>query len=221
MPVTFPTWLDFLVLGIMLVSGLLAMIRGFMREILSIAGWLAAAVSAYYLTPRFLPSAKDYLHSETLALVAVAAGVFLATLIVATVVTSRLSDFILDSRIGALDRTLGFLFGLARGLLIVVVAFVFFSWLVPDKQQPDGIRNAKSLSVLQGSGKWLQELPLMDELLTAISKKMNKGRPDDEQTDAAPELRSSTTASVPDGGYGKPERDSLRRLIEGRAASGR
>ena len=40
---------------------------------------------------------------------------------------------ILDSRIGALDRTLGFLFGLARGLLIVVVAFMFFSWLVPGQ----------------------------------------------------------------------------------------
>ena len=46
---------------------------------------------------------------------------------------------ILDSRIGALDRTLGFLFGLGRGLLIVVVAFLFFSWLVPDKQRPDWV----------------------------------------------------------------------------------
>ena len=60
---------------------------------------------------------------------------------------------ILDSRIGALDRTLGFLFGLARGLLIVVVAFLFFSWLVPDKQRPDWITGAKSRMVLQGTGR--------------------------------------------------------------------
>ncbi len=45
-------------------------------------------------------------------------------------ITVRISDMILDSRVGALDRTLGFLFGLGRGLLIVVVAFVFFNWLV-------------------------------------------------------------------------------------------
>ena len=56
-------------------------------------------------------------------------------------------------RIGALDRTLGFLFGLGRGLLIVVVAFLFFTWLVPDKQRPDWVTNgAKSRVVLQGTG---------------------------------------------------------------------
>ena len=56
-----------------------------------------------------------------------------------SIVTVRISDMILDSRIGALDRTLGFLFGLGRGLLIVVVAFLFFTWLVPDKQRPDWV----------------------------------------------------------------------------------
>ena len=47
---------------------------------------------------------------------------------------------ILDSRVGALDRTLGFLFGLGRGLIIVVVAFLFFAWLVPDRSQPEWVR---------------------------------------------------------------------------------
>ena len=45
---------------------------------------------------------------------------------------------VLDSRVGALDRTLGFLFGLARGLVIVVVAFAFFDWLVPTSRSPPG-----------------------------------------------------------------------------------
>ena len=67
------------------------------------------------------------------------AGVFIGTLIVVSIITVRISDMILDSRIGALDRTLGFLFGLARGLLIMVVAFLFFAWLVPDKQQPEWV----------------------------------------------------------------------------------
>ena len=51
---------------------------------------------------------------------------------------------VLDSRVGALDRTLGFLFGLGRGLIIVVVAFLFFAWLVPDRSQPEWVRSAKS-----------------------------------------------------------------------------
>ena len=82
----------------------------------------------------------------------VVAGVFVGTLIVVSVITVRISDMIRDFRIGALDRTLGFLFGLARGLLIVVVAFLFFSWLVPDKQRPDWVNGAKSRVVLDGTG---------------------------------------------------------------------
>jgi membrane protein required for colicin V production len=76
------------------------------------------------------------------------AGAFVATLIVVSVITVRISDKVLDSRIGALDRTLGFLFGLARGLLIVVVAFAFYDWFQP-KSQPGWIANAKSLVVLK------------------------------------------------------------------------
>ena len=72
-------------------------------------------------------------------------GIFLGTLIVVAVITIKISDMILDSRIGALDRTLGFLFGLARGLVIVVVAFLFFNWLCQTAVQPDWVKKAKSL----------------------------------------------------------------------------
>ena len=78
-------------------------------------------------------------------------GVFLVTLLVVSVLTIRISDMVLDSRVGALDRTLGFLFGLARGLVIVVVAFQFFTWLVPDRSQPEWVRSAKSRVVLAGN----------------------------------------------------------------------
>ena len=90
-------------------------------------------------------------------------GVFLVTLLIVSIITVRISDMILDSRIGALDRTLGFLFGLARGLIIVVVAFLFFAWLVPANKQPDGVRNAKSRVVLESTGEWLKSL-LPDDL---------------------------------------------------------
>src|SRR6266498_2552720 len=133
MPITL---LDLVLLGVMLISGLLAMVRGFMREILSIAAWGAAALATLYSFSKLLPTAKTYFNNDTVASIVVVAGVFVGTLIVVSVITVRISDMILDSRIGALDRTLGFLFGLARGLLIVVVAFVFFDWLVQAKSQP-------------------------------------------------------------------------------------
>ena len=205
MPITI---LDLALLAVMLISGLLAMVRGFMREVLSIAAWGTAALVTLYAYPRLLPAAKNYIGgSDMIATVAVVAGVFIATLIVVSIITVRISDMILDSRIGALDRTLGFLFGLARGLLIVVVAFLFFSWLVPDKQRPDWVTGAKSRVVLQGTGDWLMSL-LPDDPENTILKRFKKNKPDDEQTD--------TDQAVPAAGdgYTKPARDSLKKLIE-------
>src|ERR1700757_1887792 len=141
MPITI---LDLILLGVMLVSGLLALVRGFMREILSIAAWGCAALATLYSFGKLLPTAKTYFNNDTVASVVVVAGVFVGTLIVVSVITVKISDMILDSRIGALARTLGFLFGLARGLLIVVVAFEFFIWLVPDQQRPDWGGGGKS-----------------------------------------------------------------------------
>jgi membrane protein required for colicin V production len=205
---TLPTLLDIIVIGVMLVSGLLAMVRGFMREILSIAGWGAAALVTLYSYPRLLPAAKGFLNSEIAASVAVVAGVFIGTLIVVSIVTVRISDMILDSRIGALDRTLGFVFGLARGLLIIVVAFLFFSWLVQEKQQPEWVTKAKSLGVLQTSGEWLKSI-LPEDIEKYFPKKR---KPEDEQSDTEP------AAPATGDGYSKPSRDSLKKLIEKPAA---
>jgi membrane protein required for colicin V production len=208
MPITF---LDLILLGVMLISGLLAMVRGFMREILSIAAWGAAALVTLYSFNKLLPTAKTYFTNDTVAAVVVVAGVFVGTLIIVSVITVRISDMILDSRIGALDRTLGFLFGLARGLLIVVVAFLFFSWLVPEKQRPDWVSGAKSRVVLQGTGDWLMSL-LPDDPENTILKRFKKNKPEDDQAD---------TESTPPGvgeGYSKPARDSLKKLIEKPAA---
>src|SRR5215468_2803061 len=145
MPITL---LDVILLGVMLISGLLALIRGFMREVLSIAGWIAAAAATLWAFAKLKPYAQQYFNSDIVASAVTAAGVFLGTLIIVSVFTVRISDKVLDSRIGALDRTLGFLFGLARGLLIVVVAFAFYDWFQP-KSQPGWIANAKSLVVLK------------------------------------------------------------------------
>src|SRR4030088_1823446 len=182
MPITV---LDLALLAVMLISGLLAMVRGFMREILSIAAWGAAALVTLYAFGKLLPTAKTYFNNDTIASVVVVAGVFIGTLIIVSIITVRISDMILDSRIGALDRTLGFLFGLARGLLIVVVAFLFFSWLVPDKQGADWVTNAKSRVVLDGTGQWLMSL-LPDDPENTILKRFKKNKPDDEQTDTDP-----------------------------------
>jgi len=208
MPITI---LDLVLLAVMLISGLLAMVRGFMREILSIAAWGAAALVTLYSYSKLLPTAKTYFNSDTIASIAVVAGVFIGTLIIVSVITVRISDMILDSRIGALDRTLGFLFGLARGLLIVVVAYEFFIWLVPDLHRPDWVVGAKSRTMLDSTGEWLKGL-LPDDPENTILKRFKKNKPEEEQTDA------DQAAPGSGDGYSKPNRESLKKLIEKPAA---
>ena len=123
MPITL---LDIVLIVIMLVSALLAMVRGFMREVLSIIAWILAAGATLYAYSKLLPLAKQYFNNDVVATVAVIGGVFLITLLVVSILTVRISDMVLDSRVGALDRTLGFLFGLGprayhrRGRLYVL-----------------------------------------------------------------------------------------------------
>ena len=143
-------YLDIFLVAVMLISGLLAMVRGLIREVLSIAGWGAAAGAALFAYAKVLPWAKSYFSSlnEYVVTGGTVATFFIGTLIIVSIITVKISDKSLDSRIGALDRTLGFMFGLARGLLIVVVMFAFYDWFQP-KSQPGWIANAKSLVVLK------------------------------------------------------------------------
>lgn len=192
MPITL---LDILLLVVMLISGLLAMIRGFMREVLSIAAWGIAALVTLYSYSRVLPIAKQYFSSDMLATGIAIGGVFLLTLLIVSIITVRISDMVLDSRVGALDRTLGFLFGLGRGLIIVVVAFLFFSWLVPDRSQPEWVRGAKSKVVLQSTGQWLMSM-LPDDPESTILKRLKRPKPEEQDGPDAPEQRSDTPARV-------------------------
>ena len=187
MPITL---LDIILLVVMLISGLLAMIRGFMREILSIGAWGIAALVTLYSYSRVLPLAKQYFSSDMVAGGVAIGGVFLGTLLIVSIITVRISDMVLDSRVGALDRTLGFLFGLGRGLIIVVVAFLFFAWLVPPRTQPAWVANAKSRVVLQSTGDWLISM-LPDDPESTILKRLKRPKPDEgEPPDAPPEQRS-------------------------------
>jgi membrane protein required for colicin V production len=172
-------YLDLFLIAVMLISGLLAMVRGLIREVLSIAGWGAAAIAGLYAFSKLLPITKQYISNDYVAAGVTIGGAFFLTLIVVSIITVKISDTVLDSRIGALDRTLGFLFGLARGLIIVVVAFIFFDWLVPAKSQPEMVRNARSRIVLQNTGEWLKGL-LPEDPENTILKKLKKPKPGEE-----------------------------------------
>lgn len=211
------TLLDMALLAVMLVSGLLAMVRGLMRELFSIASWVAAAAAAAFFYPRVLPFAKQYIAQDTIAMAASIAGIFFVTLFLVWVITARISDMILDSRVGALDRTLGFVFGLGRGLIVMVVAFLFLTWLLHDRQ-PDWVKEAKSYTVLKSTGDWI--ISLLPDDPEAVYRNL-RNRPT--EGDGDPGRRSDATPRDPseNTAYPRSERQGLDRLVQGTGPSAR
>lgn len=216
------TGLDFIVIAVMLVSALLAMVRGLTREVLSIASWVVAAAATLYFFPRFQEDVRGLLQPNWLADISLAVGIFVITLIVVSFITMRISDFILDSRIGALDRTLGFVFGLFRGLLLVVIAYMFLAWLVPVENQPNWVREARSAPILKQTGDAIIAL-LPEDPEKAILDKLRKPDTDDAapEGDGAPIDETvpdgeETTGSIPssDQGYQTSERQGMNQLLE-------
>jgi len=175
MPITL---LDGILIGFTLISAILAMVRGFSREVLSIASWAIAAVAAFFLYPLVLPFITPHISNAMIALALAAAGVFLVVLIIATIITMKMADFIIDSRVGALDRTLGFVYGAVRGIVVMAVAFLFLTWLL-GSNPPAWVSEAKSKPLLEGVGTWLQDL-LPDDSETSILDRLSPGSTTDD-----------------------------------------
>lgn len=209
MPITL---LDGILVGFTLVSAMLAMVRGFSREVLSVVSWAAAAAAAFLFYKPVLPFVRPYIDNDKIAMAASAGVVFLIALIVVSVITMKLADWIIDSRIGALDRTLGFLYGAARGILVVAVALLFFNWLAGAKA-PAWIANAKSRPLLETIGAKLESV-LPENTEELVNKYTHKGTPQagapatTDQPAAEPPATGDDNAPAPDDSEGNAPADN-------------
>lgn len=154
------TPLDLSLLAMAAVSGLLAMYRGLSRELLSITSWIVAGGAAVYVAVSQKSYAeeiaKGFAVPPPVIQVAIGAVLFVIVLVIVHLITSRISDTILDSRIGMIDRILGFVFGAVRGFVIVLILFLFYAHFFPGDKQHEWVRNALSRGMLETSGASLQ-----------------------------------------------------------------
>ncbi|GAB5511469.1 MAG: CvpA family protein [Hyphomicrobiales bacterium] len=183
------TILDGIVLAVVLLSAVLAMMRGFLREVLSIGSWIAAAAGAYFLYPTFLPFAQQYITEEVFATAAVIGVLFFLVLIIVSYLTMKLSDVVADSAIGPLDRTLGFLFGAARGVLLFVIATLFFNFFIPENP-PQWVADSRSKPILDELGADLLAI-LPDDPEGQI---IDRIRGTDEEEEGGPDADIQSTA---------------------------
>jgi membrane protein required for colicin V production len=152
------TILDLALIAVAFISGLLAMYRGLTRELMSILSWIVAAGATLYFVLNYKKVAEDMATQMgtqvAVAQIAIGAVIFLIVLIVVHLITARISDAILDSRVGMIDRILGFVFGIARGYLLIVIPYMFYESFIPDpSQQWPPVRDAASIEYIKGTGK--------------------------------------------------------------------
>jgi membrane protein required for colicin V production len=209
--------LDLILIGIMLISGLLALMRGFTREVLSLVAWGASAVAAYFAIKQqsLLDLVMPYVDKLILAQIAIGAVAFLLTLITISLISIKISDAVVDSSAGGFDRTLGFLYGLGRGFVLVAIAYLFYGWLLPVDKQENWVRNAASLPAIKYVGETLLGFmpPDIAETLsnTALMKNPDNGAVKPDQTAA--------DAAKAQAGYQSTETQGLDNLIEGTGSS--
>src|SRR5262245_55396237 len=110
------TIVDIAVLAILMISGLIATYRGFMKEALSVSSWAIAALAAVFFWPVAKPFARSVIQPELLADITGLLCLFVLLLIPISFIAFRLQEMVRGKRAGPLDRSLGFVFGLSRGL---------------------------------------------------------------------------------------------------------
>ncbi|NEX45703.1 CvpA family protein [Pseudotabrizicola algicola] len=154
------TLVDGIVAGVIVLSAILAYSRGLVREAMAIAGWIGAAVLAFIFAPaaqpliKELPVVGDFLgDSCELSIIGAFALVFAIGLVIAALFTPLFSSFVQRSALGGIDQALGFLFGVARGVILVAVAFIVYDRAVAANTVPmvDNSRSAKVFATFQAN----------------------------------------------------------------------
>lgn len=154
------TLIDAIVAAVIVLSAVLAYSRGLVREAMAIAGWIGAAILAFVFAHQVEPLMKEipgiggFLASSCeLSIIASFAAVFALGLVVMSLFTPLFSSAVQRSVLGGLDQALGFLFGVARGVLLVAIAFLVYDRAVAADMVPmvDNSRSAKVFASFQSN----------------------------------------------------------------------
>ena len=127
--------LDVVFLVIVGVSALVALARGVTKELLSITGWILAAVSVYYLLPIVDPITRKYIASEVFSNLVSGMVILIMFCIFWVLAADKISTQIRFSKLSSLDRILGFIFGIFRGVIIVILLQIMIATLIPEESQ--------------------------------------------------------------------------------------
>lgn len=201
------TAFDLVGLAILLASGLLALVRGFVREALSVTAFVAASLATLWSLPAFIGPARDIIDPDWLAPLAVGGVIFVIIYLAVTFVTSSLSKGLARGEdVNVVDRTLGFAFGALRGLVLLGLGVIFIAATFGDRGQPPvWVTQARIYPMVNATARALQSLaPETSRIARTAPLQDERSRTDDPIADA---IRNNDTS------YRRGDRNRLDDLI--------
>lgn len=191
--------LDVVFLVIVGVSALVAIARGVTKELLSITGWILAAVSVYYLLPVVDPIMQKYIASEVLSNLVSGMVILILFCIFWVLAVDKISTQIRFSKLSSLDRILGFIFGIFRGVIIVILLQIMISSLIPEESQKGVFAESRYFKLAGDAAgpikslipeKWFEDLKAKGEGLGLGADKTEEKSEDDKSKDKNTEAQS-------------------------------
>ena len=149
------TWVDGIVIAVLVLAALLAFMRGFVRESLGVIAWLGAAYVTMRAFPYVEPLVRRLIEDSGIADPVALGVVFILALIVFSLLASVIAGIVRRSSLRGIDRTLGLLFGLAKGVAIVIAAYIIGQWLVPFERWPAPVLEARALPLAYQGAEWV------------------------------------------------------------------
>lgn len=213
---------DLVVIGLLLLSGILAFFRGFVHEVLAITAWIGAGLAALYGLPHAQPLARQFIPMEWAADAAAAGVIFLLVLIGLSLLTRMISKRVQESALNSLDRAMGFLFGLARAVLFLAIAHVFLVWLFPPDNQPAWMTESRTLPLIARASAALEGMvpeslksdaeDAAKEAADTIEQGIEAERQFRQLNNPEPQAPEEEGAESP--GYDRDSRQDMDRLIQ-------
>ncbi len=171
-------WVDLAIIAVIGFSGILAFMRGFVREVMGIGAWVGAVIFAWWATPFVRDRFHGWIANPDIADPVAAAAMFTVGLIFLSIIAGMIGSVVRGSVLSGIDRTLGVVFGFARGAALVVMAYVIAGMVVVADKWPSAVLEAKLLPyVFQGASLLAAEIP--EHYRPAIARPPAGSRPID------------------------------------------
>lgn len=217
--------LDIILLAVVLVSGLIALSRGLIKEVLSIIGWVLVTILIIYLLPVFLPFAKNFINNGLFAGILTSLIIFTLFSIIWIYSTAHITTKIRTSKLSGLDRFLGLFFGIMRAFLLIILFNILVNWVIPVDKQSEVLTESKYFQIAGNFAKPVEDM-IPPETLDMIKTTTESLSPEEKEQQkeqdafalfeklAQPQLKKIEEKKEDSKGYKESERDSLDRLID-------